>query len=79
MIDGKQIERDWLKVTGMAVDALVDGEEIILAMFRGIDGSLCDSVILRVQKRDGETTLIYWEPLVVLTKLRGKCMERGEL
>ena len=59
MIDGKQIERDWLKVTGMAVDALVDGEEIILAMFRGIDRSLHDSVILRVQKRDGETRLIY--------------------
>ena len=59
MIDGKQIERDWLKVTGMEVDALVDGEEIILAMFRGIDGSLHDSVILRVQKKDGETHLIY--------------------
>ena len=59
MIDGKQIERDWLKVTGMAVDALLDGEEIILAVFRGIDRSLCDSVILRVQKRDGESHLIY--------------------
>ena len=79
MINGKQIERDWLKVTGMAVDALVDGEEIILAMFRGIDGSLRDSVILGIWKRDGETHLIYQEPLVVLTKLTGKCMKRGEL
>ena len=79
MIDGKQVERDWLKVTGMAVGALVDREKIILNMFRGTDSSLHDSVILRAQKRDGKTCLTYQEPLVVLRKLRGKCMKRREL
>ena len=72
MIEGKWVEKEWLTVTGMAVDALTDGQEIILASFKGIDGSFWDAAILRVQKQDGETCPIYREPQVILEKLRGK-------
>ena len=57
---------------GVVVDALVDGEEIILASFKRSDGSLWDAFILTIQKRSRETRLIYREPLVILEKLRGK-------
>ena len=59
-------------MTGMVVDALIDGQEIILASFKGTDGSFKDTAILRVQKQNGETCLIYREPWVILEKLRGK-------
>ena len=54
------------------MDVLVEGEEIILASFKRSDGSLQDTVILTIQKRSGETHLIYREPLVILERLRGK-------
>ena len=72
MIEGKWVEKEWLTVTGMAVDALTDGQEIILASFKGTDGSFWDAAILRVQKWNGETCLIYRVPWVILEKLGGK-------
>ena len=71
-IQGEWVEKEWLTITGVVVDALVDGEEIILASFKRSDGLLWDTTILTVQKRSGETCLIYREPLVILEKLRGK-------
>ena len=72
MIGGKWVEKEWLTVTEMAVDILTDGQEIILASFKGTDGSFHNAAILRVQKQNGKTCLIYREPRVILEKLRGK-------
>ena len=71
-IQGEWVEKKWLTITGVVVDALVEGEEIILASFKRSDGLLQDATILTVQKRSGETYLIYREPLVILERLRGK-------
>ena len=72
MVKGKWVEKEWLTMTGMVVDALIDGQEIILASFKGTDGFFWDTAILRVQKWNGETCLIYREPWVILEKLKGK-------
>ena len=72
MVEGKWVEKEWLTITGMVADALTDGQEIILASFKGTDGSFRDAAILRVQKQNGKTCLIYSEPKVILEKLRGK-------
>ena len=71
-IQGEWVERKWLTITGVVVDALVEGEEIILASFKRSVGSLQDATILTVQKRSGETCLIYRKPVVILERLRGK-------
>ena len=57
-IQGEWVEKEWLTITGVVVDTLVEGEEIILASFKRSDGSLRDAAILTVQKRSGETHLI---------------------
>ena len=72
MVKGKWVEKEWLTMTGMVADALIDGQEIILASLKGTVGSFWDAAILRVQKWNGETYLIYREPQVILEKLRGK-------
>ena len=72
MIEGKWIKKEWLTVTGMAVDTITDGKEIVLASFKGTDGSFQDAAILRVQKWNGEACLIYREPQVILEKLGSK-------
>ena len=71
-IQGEWVEKEWLTIMGVVVDTLVEGEEIILASFKRSDGSLWETAILTVQKRSGETRLIYREPLVILEGLRGK-------
>ena len=48
-IQGKWVEKEWLTITGVVVDALVEGEEIILASFKRSDGLLQDAAILTVQ------------------------------
>ena len=72
MVKGKWVEKEWLTMTGMVADALIDSQEIILASFKGTDGLFWDATILRVQKQNGETCLIYREPRVILEQLRGK-------
>ena len=68
-IQGEWVEKKWLTIMGVVVDALVEEEEIILASFKRSDGSLPDAAILTIQKRSGETCLIYREPLVILERL----------
>ena len=34
-IQGEWVEKEWLTITGVVVNALVEGEEIILASFKG--------------------------------------------
>ena len=46
MVKGKWVEKEWLTMTGMVTDALIDGQEIILASFKGTDGSFQDAAIL---------------------------------
>ena len=72
MIEGEWVERDWLTATGVVQETLRDGQETILTVLKGSDGSFLDSVILKVQKQNGETQLIYREPLVILVRLKGK-------
>ena len=72
LVDGKEVEQEWLTITGVVADALIDGQEIIYTSYKGTDGSFKDAEILQVKKRDGETRLIYREPRVILEKLRGK-------
>ena len=72
MIKGEWVERDWLTATGVVQETLRDGQEIVLTVLKGTDGSFFDSVILKVQKQNGETRLIYREPLVILERLKGK-------
>ena len=72
MIEGKEVKQEWLTITGMVADALTDGQEIILAPFKGTDGSLRDAAILGVTKWNEEMCLIHREPWVILEKLRGK-------
>ena len=72
MVKGKWVEKKWLTMTGMVADTLTDGQEIILASFKGTDGLFQDAAILRVQKQNGETCLIYREPQVMLETLRAK-------
>ena len=62
MIKGKWVEKEWQTMTGMVADALIDSQEIILASFKDTDGSFQDAAILRVQKQNWETCLIYREP-----------------
>ena len=69
MIKGEWVERDWLTAMGVA---LRDGQEIVLTVLKGTDGSFFNSVILKVQKQNGETWLIYRESLVILERLKGK-------
>ena len=71
MIKGEWVQRDWLTTTGVVQETLRDGQEIVLTVLKGTDGSF-DSVILKVQKQNGETRLIYREPLVILERLKGK-------
>ena len=72
MIEGEWVERDWLAATGVVQETLRDGQETILTVLKGTYGSFLDSVILKVQKQNGETQLIYREPLVILERLKGK-------
>ena len=39
-IQGEWVEKEWPTITGVVVDALVEGDEIILASFKRSDGSL---------------------------------------
>ena len=50
MIKGKEVEQEWLTITGTAADALTNGQEIILTSYRGRDGSFRNADILKVQK-----------------------------
>ena len=72
MIEGKEMEQEWLTITGVAADALTDDQETIFTSYNGTDGSFRDVEILQVKKWNGETHLIYREPRVILEKLRGK-------
>ena len=72
MIEGKEVEQEWLTITGVAADALTDGQEIIFTSYKGTDGSFRDAEILQVKKWNGGTCLIYREPRVILEKLGGK-------
>ena len=72
MIEGEWVERDWLTAMGVVQETLRDGQETILTVLKGTDGSFLDSIILKVQKWNGETRLIYREPLVILERLKGK-------
>lgn len=62
---------EWLTITGPVTDLLKDGQEIIYKVHRR-DGSFRDAVILRVEKKEGETYLFNKEPWVELEKLKGK-------
>ena len=62
MIEGKEVEQEWLTITGVAADALTDGQEIIFTSYKGTDGSFRDAEILKVKKWNGGTHLIYREP-----------------
>ena len=72
MIEGKEVEQEWLTIIGVAADALTDGQEIIFTSYKGTDGSFRDVEILQVKKWSRGTCLIYREPRVILEKLRGK-------
>ena len=62
LVDGREVEQEWLTITGVVADALIDGQEIIYTSYKGTDGSFKDSEILQVKKWNGETCLIYREP-----------------
>ena len=62
LVSGKEVEQEWLTITGVIADALIDGQEIIYTSYKGTDGSFKDTEILQVKKQDGETRLIYREP-----------------
>ena len=72
MIKGEWVEQDWLTAIGVVQETLRDRQEIVLTVLKGTDGSFFDSVISKVQKQNGETRLIYREPLVILERLKGK-------
>ena len=67
MIEGKEVEQEWLTIRGVVADALTDGQEIIFTSYKGTDGSFRD-----VKKWNRETCLIYREPHMILERLRGK-------
>ena len=76
---GKGTEREWLTITGVVADALMDSQEIIYTAYQSSDGSFRGATILQVQKQSRETRLIHREPQVVLEKLKGKnCKRLGE-
>ena len=72
LVEGKEVEQEWLTITGVVADALTDGQEIIYTSYKGTDGSSKDAEILQVKKWNGETHLIYREPRMILEKFRGK-------
>ena len=49
MIEGKEVEQEWLTITGVTADALTDGQEIIFTSYKGTDGSFKDTEILQVK------------------------------
>ena len=49
MIEGKEVEQEWLTITGVAADALTDGQEIIYTSYKGTDGSFRDAEIFQVK------------------------------
>ena len=62
LVNGREVEQEWLTITGVVADALIDGQEIIYTSYKGTDGSFKDAEILQVKKWNGETCLIYREP-----------------
>ena len=44
MIEGEWVERDWLAAMGVVQETLRDGQETILTVLKGTDGSFLDSV-----------------------------------
>ena len=68
MIEGKEVEQEWLTITGVAADALTDGQEISFTSYKGTDGSFRGVEIIQVEKWNGGTHLIYREPRVILNK-----------
>ena len=62
LVDGREVEQEWLTITGVVADTLTDGQEIIYTSYKGTDGFFKDAEILQVKKWNGETHLIYREP-----------------
>ena len=78
MAQGNGIEREWLTITGVVADALIDGQEIIYTSYKKSDGSFKEAEILQVRKWNGETQLIYQESRVILERLIGKNLKKWE-
>ena len=55
IIRGEEVEQEWLTVTGVATDALTDGQEAFNTLYKKADGSFQDAEILQIQKKNGET------------------------
>ena len=71
MTQSRGVDKEWLTITGVVTDTLIDGQEIIYTSYQKSDGSFKGTTILQVKKQSGETRLIHREPQVMLEKLRG--------
>ena len=49
LVEGNEVEQEWLTITGVVADALIDGQEIIYTSYKGTDGSFKDAEILQLK------------------------------
>ena len=45
LVNRKEVEQEWLTITGVVADALIDGQEKIYTSYKGTDGSFKDAEI----------------------------------